>query len=1550
MTVDTTTLPTPTPGDEVGSGEGGPASEPTSAGHGGRGRARRWSIPESSRSRWPYGLFAVLCYLPMLLTKPGVVSDDTKTYLYLDPGRWTRAAASLWNPDVALGTVTHQNIGYLFPMGPFYWLLSAVHVPVWVAQRLWIGSILFAAAAGVLYLCSVLDLGGAGRIVAAIAYAFTPYVLQYAGRISVILLPFAGLPFLVAFIMLAVRHRGWRYPALFAIVVVLVSGINASSIIYVAVAPLLWLLCAVLITGEATWRQVWGVFWRTGLLSLLVSLWWLVGLSVEGIYGIDILKYTETVEAASSGSSASEVIRGLGYWYFYGQDRAGLWTAASADYTTRLALIAVSYVMPIGAIVSAALTRWRHRIFFILLVVVGLVLSVGPHPFNSPTPLGALDKAFMTKTTTGMALRSTDRATPLVVLGLAMLLGSGVGALVRRFERRGLVVGVLVAALVLAGAAPLLGGDAVIGQFSQPATLPSYVQAAADHLNQVHPGTRVYSLPGNNFAAYRWGDTIDPVWPGIVNRPYVVHEQFIQGSLPTANLLYALDNPLQQGTADVNALAPMLRLMSVGDTIVEYDQQYDRYNAPRPQLIANQLTHTPPGLSDPIAFGPPTPNVSSIPMVDETYFGLSPDQPPPHPLVVYTVDHPRPIVRAEPTSHALVVDGDAVGLVGAAGMGLLTHDPTIVYAGTLDTNPSLAAHVVNPSAQLLVTDTNRKQAFEWNSLSENTGLTETASETPSSFTVDEPGFNLFPRAPADSMTTSVLPRVQSVTASAYGTAFTLRSEFRPANAIDGDPRTAWETEGTSQSPAVSQWWQMTLRRATTADAVRLVQPRTQRNAAWLTNQWITKVTLSFDGGHPVTEALGPQSRTAAGQVVRFPRRTFRTMRIRIDDTNLSTGGPPPTGSSLVGFATVALGNIHTTQIVQVPSDLLDRVGPASIANRVTLLFTRDRVAPVPPRQDPEAAMIRRFDLPTARSFSLIGTARLSTQVGDDVIDNVVGVTPATSGAGAAVTSATSSSRMPGDLGATAGATLDHDPATVWSPGLGAGAQVGSWLNYTFDRPLTLDHVDLQIATDAEHSVPTAVTVSSADGSRHVALPHLPVTATPGSTTTVPLQFPALTGNSLRVTFSGVDLRDTLSYQTSLETALPIGIATVAIPGTAAPTVPATLPATCRTDLLRVDGRPVSVVLSGSTATALAGDGVNVALCGTDRSGLHLGPGPHLLQAADGAVTGINLDRLALDSAPGGAPMPEPGDGSLTATTPSPQSTPAVTVTSQNATTVHVSVHGATTPFLLVLGQSVNKGWMASVDGGPSLGHSTLVDGFGNGWLVDAKTLAATGHDGTFDVTMRFAPQRAVNLALLISGLTVFACVVVVAVTTVTARRRRRRRLAGSAAGAGGGASDVAATRADNDARVAPPADPLASPDLAADHARFASPFEPGRTSRRPPAIAGGALAAGLVALALAGPVVGAIVGVAALCALLLERGRAVFLVGSIVLMAVAALEVVRHQAVNRYIAGPGWPAHFNVAAMLVWAAVLLLAADTALEAVQARRARRLRREAAAEEN
>ena len=94
------------------------------------------------RHRLQVLVIAVLAYVPLLSNDPGRVVADTKAHLYLDPGRLLARAPSMWHPEVGLGTVTHQNIGFLWPIGPFYWLGDVLGLPDWLAQRLWMGSIL----------------------------------------------------------------------------------------------------------------------------------------------------------------------------------------------------------------------------------------------------------------------------------------------------------------------------------------------------------------------------------------------------------------------------------------------------------------------------------------------------------------------------------------------------------------------------------------------------------------------------------------------------------------------------------------------------------------------------------------------------------------------------------------------------------------------------------------------------------------------------------------------------------------------------------------------------------------------------------------------------------------------------------------------------------------------------------------------------------------------------------------------------------------------------------------------------------------------------------------------------------------------------------------------------------------------------------------------------------------------------------------------------------------------------------------------------------------
>jgi arabinofuranan 3-O-arabinosyltransferase len=252
------------------------------------------------------------------------------------------------------------------------------------------------------------------------------------------------------------------------------------------------------------------------------------------------------------------------------------------------------------------------------------------------------------------------------------------------------------------------------------------------------------------------------------------------------------------------------------------------------------------------------------------------------------------------------------------------------------------------------------------------------------------------------------------------------------------------------------------------------------------------------------------------------------------------------------------------------------------------------------------------------------------------------------------------------------------------------------------------------------------------------------------------------------------------------------------------------------------------------------------------------------------------------------------------------------------------VTGATKPFWLVLGETQNRGWAASVDGGPSLGGSTLLDGFANGWKVDPGSLGAAGKSGTFEVTLDWLPQERVWAALVVSGAAAALCVLL----AVWPRRRKRLTVWQAFMDRRAGALD---------ALVVAPQSRL-GPDP--DGPVLVSPFAFKRTARAPVWVAMlTAVAAGLIAAALStpwSPWAGLIVGPA--CGLLALSRHTRFLVtlSSVALLVATGLYVTLGQAQHHYLVGANWPAQFKLAGVLTSVAVLLLGADALAERVRSR--------------
>lgn len=1287
---------------------------------------------------WWAGLLALaaVVYPPLLATEPGAVVADTKSYLYLDPGRLLERAVSMWDPHVGLGTVPHQQIGYLWPIGPYYWLMDQIGAPDWVAQRIWIGTIMVAAGGGVLFLTRTWRWRPTAAIAAAFVYALTPFVLTLGARISVILLPYVGLPWLLALTIRALRTKGWRHPALFGLVVATVGTVNATALLLVGIVPVGWIIYSMWGAEKVSRARATTTAAKIGVITLAVNLWWVAGLSVQATNGINVLAYTETAEVVANSSTAPEVLRGLGYWFFYGGDRLGPWIEPSVDYTQHLWLIALSYALPIGGLLALGLVRWRHRLFVVAMLLVGLVIAVGAHPWGDPSLVGSVFKAFLSADV-GLAMRSLPRAVPLVALALALGLGATVAAAWEQVPRRGIVAAVGVCLLAYGALPPLWTRQFVPANLQRDEDIPQYWEEAADYLDQRDDGTRVLEIPGIDFASYRWGNTVDPITPGLMDRPYAARELIPYGSPASADLLNALDLRFQEQTMTPEGIAAVARLLSVGDIVTRNDLQYERYNTPRPRSFWDLVSQA-PGLGAPTAFGPTTPNVpvDEAPLLDEDHLAGDAALADPPAVGVFPVENPTAIVRTASADRSVLLSGDGAGIVDAAMAGLIDGHELLRYSASLTEDPDFVLDSLVGDQALIVTDTNRARAERWTTVRHTQGYTESVEGGLLRRDITDNRLPVFADRPG--IATVAEYTGISARATGYGNPITYTPEERPANAVDGDLTTAWRTG--AFSAAIGERIELTADAPVTTGEIAFVQPTTGE-----INRWITEVELRFDGEDPIKVALSEASRRSPGEVVRFDERTFTTVSITI---TADTAGVRPGygGLTSVGFAEIGVAGLTADEIIRMPQDLLDAGGYRTIRYPLALVQTRQRsIATDVTREDEERAMTRAVDLPAARDYALAGTARLSPRASSAVLDQMLGRLGVRGGQA----SISASSFLPGSVAALPSMAFDGDPATRWTSAFATPDE--EFLRVDTPTPLTASTISLTAVDDDDHSVPQALTMR-VDGGAPIAVALVP-SATAGDLVTLTGVLPqSVVGTEVVVAFDAVQTRTTIDWNSGNRRALPVSIAEVDLGGVAVKPLAKQFDSGCRTDLVRVDGEQIAVRVAGETNAAMAGHPMPIVACDGPVS---ISGGDHRFRTTPGRDTGLDVDQLVWCSAAGG---PACGADQLLLPAPAVDDGPLVSIQTQDDSTIDVEVTGATPgqPFWLVLGQSQNPGWEI-IDTDDEHSPSQLVNGYANGFLVtpDAEAM---------ELTMRFTPQNRVDVALLLSGLGVIAALILIALS------------------------------------------------------------------------------------------------------------------------------------------------------------------------------------------
>lgn len=1264
-------------------------------------------------------VLVLLAYLPVLLSAPGAVPGDTKLYLYLDP--WRLISDSLWTWDNRQlgGWVPHQNVGYLWPTGPWFALGDALGLPDWVVHRLWLGTILVVAGLGTLWLARRLGLGVGAAFTAALAYQLTPYVLPYISRTSALLLPWSLLPWMCGLVVAIALRRRWGHIAIFAVLVFSSGGLNATALLMTAPGPFIWLV-HLWRSGALTTRGFLRVTSGLAGVSLAVSAWWLVGLWVQGRYGAAVLSYSEALASTAATSSAPEVLRGLGYWLFYDRNDIVALTSASTPYQGNLLVMAAgAMVTLLGLWGIIGDRRWRWPLM--TSVLVGTVLAVGAFPFDDPSPLWSFfaDKP---RHALSLALRSSSRAAPVVVLALALGVGSAVnrlGDVTARVRNRRLPLRALAmsAAIVLIGInlPALFGGRLIDPVMTRPNDVPeTWSDAAAfldDRYDQGFTGS-VLLVPGIESAAYRWGYPVDPILPGLTKKPLISRDWLPLGSAPLMDLVYALDDAFQSGTVRAESIAPVARLLGADTVMVVNSHQYERFGTIRPERADHVLGDDPPGLRPLARFG--TPTVNRAPDVDPTHPNWSEELVAhPHRLLpeieLYEVIEAAPLARTSTSPGIVAADGTS--LVELAASGMVDGQQILIAEAALD--DETLSRAITRAPEILVTDGNRRRAHHWRSSQDVWGATEPDTGVLLGDDLFDSRLPVFAHASSSSQTI-VDSSSLSARASSYGPALTFHPENRPAMAIDGDPGTAWRTR-THGDPRGE-----TLEITSTGDPIRrlrLVQPLDANPL-----RWITAVHVNADAAGWIPFALDDSSRTATGQIIELPEDASR-VSVRIEAIAWSDPASASRGPG-VGFAEVVDLDRTSPEVLVVPrriQSLSDATPPTSF------LFNRWRSDPFARwRTDPETTIERRFVTTQDSAFVPIVTARLQPHLPDTSIRHALGWQLENVPTGVPV-GATGHLRGSDEWWGVA--ALDDDPSTVWwtaSP-LDVTAEPVPQISIPLQGQLSTLTMTQVLDPMASRVSDLSIEVRS-KGERvarlDVAVPP------PDATGTSQVTVPPIIGDQLIIGFETIEATMVRDEQSGLITEAPVGIVDITSDGWSPISVPESFDTGCRPGLVTIDGDLLSFRLRGSVDAILAGETVPAEICDTQT--VELPAGEHRLSTSGGPFSGWSIDTVQLRD--------------------------VRAVSSFDATAVDLSIDRGRRQMEDVpcpsscwveVADGWNPGWSAT-SSGTALSDPVASAGGRNLWFVDDTTVEESAPR---TIMLSWTPQRATWWAMILTAVT-----------------------------------------------------------------------------------------------------------------------------------------------------------------------------------------------------
>ena len=732
-----------------------------------------------------------------------------------------------------------------------------------------------------------------------------------------------------------------------------------------------------------------------------------------------------------------------------------------------------------------------------------------------------------------------------------------------------------------------------------------------------------------------------PILPRITKRPVAVRYETPYGDPHATDLLVTVDRLVQQGRLQPGQLAPLLRLMGVGAVVSGTDDDLVRSGAVDPAAAAATLAAQ--GLGRPSrSYGPARtlpPAAGNVgPAIREPQVRR------------YDVRGSRGLVHVDPLGPATVVDGGAEGLAGLAAFGALPGDRPILYAGDLST--AELRRQAHDGASVVVSDSNRRRRFLPEFSEQNLGPTLAAGDPLNeNWAVIDP----FPDKGTDAQTVATLGGARYVRAPAEGGLLEF-PEHNAAAAFDGDPSTLWAAD--RYLPPADRWVEVGFTRPRDVPYVDL-QP--------IRDPYGIEREVVVNG---VRAALGPG-------ITRVPLHLHgvRTLRVTITKVDQPPGDLRGSG----GFREIKVPGLRVRRFLRTPlvagralaGQDLRRTGLTYLFERTTAdtPFQRDRHTGSPlleltqNRQDAEPAIARAFFAPATRRYALDARVQPAVDAPDPALDRLAGVRGTTRFA--------SSDRYHGMAGARASSAFDGRRDTAWMAVWAPPSAAPPWIAWRSSQPREISRLRL-VPAQSPVRHPTLVRLSWDGGGSS---PALPVAGDGTVTLPAPVRSRAVRVTVLRAAFPpGVTARQ--------RTVRAVGVSAIEVPGLAPVTVPRTGPlhASCGSITVDVAGRAVALRPEGTVADLESGRPLAARGC---RGDVTIAGGIHQLVVRRGT---FSVDLLRLRSAAPVAPPPPSGGGRVV--DPGHFGDSAVSG-------ARVALTG---PSWLVLGESFSTGWRARCDG------------------------------------------------------------------------------------------------------------------------------------------------------------------------------------------------------------------------------------------------------------